>query len=532
MKNTRYYPLERNRYFYGKLLTVRDFETEQKYFNDKHRLINRLLHGGGVVCGLQVVAVDDKTVSVEPGMALDYLGREIIVASPVTLKLSMVEGFSNNEYAKNVYLCLAYEEKEKEPVYSVATSTGRADEVSEYNRIQESYRLFIREDPPPVNTFAMQEVFESSALLYQDDQVRIWQKIPRYVNPGEEFDYILKVEKTLQTARLVVDFTAETKNLEPAAGEGRIIFREPDEGQETEYTLRVPFKAGDAPGETGEFTVKDGAMRLEIGDKLLEINTDCCSTLEIIPGSVKKRLLNDYADRTLEQALDYAPEQCVYLAKINLLRMGPTYMIEKVEPVPFNEYLYNATFLHRLDEYLEKNERRAFSARAEAKSLGSTEKPYLRVDYDPDMQEFAFELGIPPGVTVGHNVRTGLVELAPDQEGKTGKSKGKSLFLRPGKPFFSEEIEHGLGSGAVCIVLGLEGVNQDSLSEIVEKREQLYYGSYEIFKGSEHEADIPQISTGAIVYPQKGTFRIGARIEDGAEVSKVLVRWWAFRQAE
>ena len=49
---------ERNRYFYGKLLTVRDFEVEQRYFIEKQRLINRLIHGVGVVCGLKVEKID------------------------------------------------------------------------------------------------------------------------------------------------------------------------------------------------------------------------------------------------------------------------------------------------------------------------------------------------------------------------------------------------------------------------------------------------------------------------------------------
>ena len=55
MKNLKCFPFERNRYFYGKLLSVEDFETEQKYFNDKRRTINRFLFGSGVVCGLNVV---------------------------------------------------------------------------------------------------------------------------------------------------------------------------------------------------------------------------------------------------------------------------------------------------------------------------------------------------------------------------------------------------------------------------------------------------------------------------------------------
>ena len=41
MKNMKYFPFERNKYFYGKLLTVDDFETEQRYMNDKRRVLNR-----------------------------------------------------------------------------------------------------------------------------------------------------------------------------------------------------------------------------------------------------------------------------------------------------------------------------------------------------------------------------------------------------------------------------------------------------------------------------------------------------------
>lgn len=45
MKNLKYFPFERNRYFYGKLLSVDDFDAEQRYMNDKRRMLNRFLHG-------------------------------------------------------------------------------------------------------------------------------------------------------------------------------------------------------------------------------------------------------------------------------------------------------------------------------------------------------------------------------------------------------------------------------------------------------------------------------------------------------
>ena len=65
MKNLQYFPFERNQYYYGKLITQQDFISEQKYMNDKRRLINRFLHGVGVVSGLRVVRMDDRSFSLE-----------------------------------------------------------------------------------------------------------------------------------------------------------------------------------------------------------------------------------------------------------------------------------------------------------------------------------------------------------------------------------------------------------------------------------------------------------------------------------
>jgi hypothetical protein len=56
---------ERNRYFYGKLLDVYHFELEANYFNAKRWLLNRLVSGYGVVCGLDVrLCSDNKSIKV------------------------------------------------------------------------------------------------------------------------------------------------------------------------------------------------------------------------------------------------------------------------------------------------------------------------------------------------------------------------------------------------------------------------------------------------------------------------------------
>ena len=49
--------LRRLQYFYGQMLSSADLQEEQRYFREKLRLLNRCVHGYGVLCGLRVVPV-------------------------------------------------------------------------------------------------------------------------------------------------------------------------------------------------------------------------------------------------------------------------------------------------------------------------------------------------------------------------------------------------------------------------------------------------------------------------------------------
>ncbi len=80
----------RNHYFTGKLLTERDLSAEQRYFIDKLRLHHLALHGWGVVCGLRVKPhphCPDRRLVIEPGLAIDGCGREILVPEEVEIEL-------------------------------------------------------------------------------------------------------------------------------------------------------------------------------------------------------------------------------------------------------------------------------------------------------------------------------------------------------------------------------------------------------------------------------------------------------------
>jgi hypothetical protein len=82
--------LRRPRYVEGKLLSADDFKAEQEYQLERQWQHNRMLHGYGVVVGLEVgVEENDKgwQVIVSPGYGLDGWGREIVVTEPLSANL-------------------------------------------------------------------------------------------------------------------------------------------------------------------------------------------------------------------------------------------------------------------------------------------------------------------------------------------------------------------------------------------------------------------------------------------------------------
>ena len=136
MKVSRFQPCDypkRNNYFSGKLLTAEDFQTEQQYFLEKHRLHNRLLVGFGIVTGLEVStdnsAKDKNVIRIDPGLAIDCLGREIMVCE--RLEISVLA------CADVKYICIGYAEKETDPI-PVGDGDGPRN-----SKIEESFEIVL-----------------------------------------------------------------------------------------------------------------------------------------------------------------------------------------------------------------------------------------------------------------------------------------------------------------------------------------------------------------------------------------------------
>lgn len=179
--------LSRNKYFYGKLLTERELTLEQGYMNRKRWLINRLGLGSGVLCGLEVeLSADGTCLLVHPGVAIDPLGREIIVPEPYRLanlrQPTDCHGKPSGgpiEGAATLYVCLCYHECNAEPV-PVLVSDCDTRQACAANMVRERYCVRLCTEIAPQPGLPCAGIFP--------------------VHPAKDFDRRLAAEKALSGA--------------------------------------------------------------------------------------------------------------------------------------------------------------------------------------------------------------------------------------------------------------------------------------------------------------------------------------------
>jgi hypothetical protein len=175
----------RNNYFYGKLMTEYYFELETNYLNAKRWLLNRLVGGYGVACGLDVKAGPrSDQIIVTAGVAIDRWGREIIVpkdTEPVTIPAELLperedsdegkeqygegyapqrqqqdvkgsytprQGYGRKEEEDDVWVraMLCYHECEGDPVPVMTGDCGSTEQCAA-GTIREKYKIIFKEGP-------------------------------------------------------------------------------------------------------------------------------------------------------------------------------------------------------------------------------------------------------------------------------------------------------------------------------------------------------------------------------------------------
>lgn len=94
----------RNRYYPGKRMPPDAHEVEQTYQQQRRRLLNRAIHGWGVVYGFELRTADankcsddgERRLRIRPGLALDKCGRELLQVESAALDYADLLLFDKN----------------------------------------------------------------------------------------------------------------------------------------------------------------------------------------------------------------------------------------------------------------------------------------------------------------------------------------------------------------------------------------------------------------------------------------------------
>lgn len=171
MSATKSLSLERVRYYPRQLMTAEDMSTEQDYFVERMRRHNRLFHGWGILCGLEVepAATSDKPwqVRICPGDACSPPGDEVHVAAPVLFDLARASGPGDDDLpcpcppgppmgspASDVsvhYLAIRYLCRPARPVRTGHTECGCGESHCETSRYRDDFELMLLPDRSTAN---------------------------------------------------------------------------------------------------------------------------------------------------------------------------------------------------------------------------------------------------------------------------------------------------------------------------------------------------------------------------------------------
>jgi hypothetical protein len=160
--------LERTRYFGRQVVGPDDLTADQRYFRDKHRRHNRLLHGWGVLCGAGVEADpdDDCGVIIAPGYLLGPWGDEIVIPHRVRVNLCKQDADGQavppcggaDPWCSDVrvdrrddeplYVAVRYADCDTRPVRVTGCSCGCDETECEYSRTRDSYAIRVLTELP------------------------------------------------------------------------------------------------------------------------------------------------------------------------------------------------------------------------------------------------------------------------------------------------------------------------------------------------------------------------------------------------
>ena len=494
LNNKQLFPFERNRYYVGKLLTSADFQAEQTYEGNKRRFLNEMLFGAGIVCGLGVYALDDVSLMVESGVALDSLGRELVLDSSIVRKLSMIEGFEQLE-SDRACLCLRYHETPEQPVYTV---NRRDQEEYEMNRLREGVSLVLLDADQAIRPEPPDNEFFSRIPLYMDEDYAVELSIPAFIPCGSRVRMTVSVTKLSDNQRsFFMECTLQSPALaaEDGSHETKITVADftPARGERIERS--VWLTAQERPAEDSVVISEPGRLDIRLDGQRVQLGEKLTARAVVEPTGLEEIIDRELARVSLESRVLAAGADYICLAELTLQRTQNNCMIESVRENGIKQYV------HTNLEEAQRRELRTYYG-------GANEPHHIMRPAETENGQTANQL-MPrePLFT------TGLCEIPVSRD------------ARPGRIFYSDEIMHGLGKGDVFVSLGFEYLAEDSKTG--QPSRSIIYGNAELF--ANEYVPVPRAELAVKVMSDRGSFMVAARMQEETDSVLLVLRWMAYK---
>ena len=487
MGNNQMLPFERNRYYVGKLLTSADFQAEQTYGNNKRYFLNEMMFGSGIVCGLGVFSLDDLSIMVDSGVALDGYGREIAVDSAVVRKLSAVEGFESLQSGQAT-LCLRYHEEAVHPVYSVHGQEN--GENYECNRMRESWKLFVQDSDTLEKPMPPETEFFSSAQLYADGDYQVTCTIPGQTPCGAVVRMDITVTKlNPEAAPMELDAVLQLPAFTDEEGSHELKLELSEVCPDGELTISRNLVAQSVPAAESVILADNDDIHVRVGGQERKGEENFHLRAAVVEASVAQIVDQAVTAASLEMRSFSGGRDYVPLAEIMLQRTRNAYLIEEIRTVGVRRYIRTAADTLLREELEQWFRARSVAAGAAAVQVGqSIAQRYV----EPVYASGVCELPLTPG-------------------------------MRRGQVAFSDEIIHGLGSGNVYVEVGAEFLTDDA--KIGGPARSTIYGNAALF-AHDRQHTVP-VETAVKVMNDRGSFVVAAKLLEDSNQVILPLRWVA-----
>ena len=495
MSSNQLYPFERNRYYSGKMLTSADFQAEQSYHINKGRFMNSLMYGQGIICGMGVFSLDDQSILVESGAAIDGAGRDVIIDSSAVRKLSSIEGFDRLT-GNEATLRVRFKEQDVHSVYSVNHKEEESE--YEYNRISEGYELFITDKTDTEAFEGFETEFLTKETLFKSDNYTGEILMPSTVCKGKTVKIVLEIKKTgAAEVHLTCSGILETPVFVSASGEHEMEIGVEDLSLAEGDTFRKEYwvMVEDTPAIESELILRSGTARAFEDDNAVKTAPHFSIRIRLSEAGYLELVSREIGKTNLEMMGASVADESIALADIKLQRTSSSYIIESIAEDQVKHYVMTPGQELMRNEYL--------SYYMKPTELTKPVESIARSDTGrtPDSKR-----GMP-------DIATGTLEIPLGRSAREGDIR------------YSGEISHGLGQGNVYVDVGYSYVSDDPAMGANQK--STIYGNPDLFSyNAQHLADV---ETAVKVLSEKGTFVVAARLLRNVEYLVLTFRWVAIR---